>query len=387
MSPRLSSFLDVSRWVAAFVVAFSHVRHLMLVDYRNAASTDLIAKGFYLMGGLGHEAVMVFFVISGYLVGGLTITRYKERGFDLRDFGAHRFSRIYTVLLPALIIGGLLDIVGAAAFNATALYTAPQSLQINSLYYPVINNLTWPVFFSNLGMMEGILTPHLGSNGALWSLAYEWWYYVLFAAAMIAATTKSLSMRAAAALLIVALCLLLPVRLMGLGIVWLLGIGAAVYAGSKYWKPPAWVGIVIFLGALAYARVTTAESSGAPEMATIARDIVIGLGYALWIVALAKPAPAIAFAPLHAKLASFSYSLYLVHLPMMLFAVAALHDLFGLGFQLQPTFLNLLASTALLAFLCAYAWAFSLLTEAHTNTVRRTLMRRAQRPALTDAKT
>ena len=93
--------LDHLRWIAAFAVVFQHARSLVMVDYRPDAG--LIAKSLYFATGFSHEAVIIFFVLSGYLVGGKAI-RLARRSTEeqRRRFVIDRFVRIFIVLLPAL---------------------------------------------------------------------------------------------------------------------------------------------------------------------------------------------------------------------------------------------------------------------------------------------
>ena len=56
--------------------------------------------------------MIVFFVISGFLVGGRTILNLHDKGFGIIDYLVHRFSRIYTVLILALIVRFILDRLG-----------------------------------------------------------------------------------------------------------------------------------------------------------------------------------------------------------------------------------------------------------------------------------
>ena len=65
-----------------------HARSLVFVDYGELQSPGLWAKGFYFLTGFGHEAVMVFFVISGYLVGGKVWSLYRERSEGSNDMKA-----------------------------------------------------------------------------------------------------------------------------------------------------------------------------------------------------------------------------------------------------------------------------------------------------------
>ena len=73
----LSSVLNASRWCAAFIVLIHHVRHIVLADLVNVENKSLPTKCFYFLTGLGHEAVMVFFVVSGLLVGALTLEKWR----------------------------------------------------------------------------------------------------------------------------------------------------------------------------------------------------------------------------------------------------------------------------------------------------------------------
>lgn len=75
----LSQFINVSRWLAAFFVLAGHASHLVLVDYKYVTEKSIFCKLIYFLAGFGHEAVMVFFVISGYLVGALTLDKWKQK--------------------------------------------------------------------------------------------------------------------------------------------------------------------------------------------------------------------------------------------------------------------------------------------------------------------
>ncbi len=68
-------------------------------------------------------------------------------------------------------------------------------------------------------------------------------------------------------------------------------------------------------------------------------------------------------------LAGFSYTLYLVHFPALLFLYAWLRS--RSWTRWQPDLAHLIACIGILAGVVAYAWLISLLTERHTDTVRR----------------
>ena len=133
VTPTFSVFLDASRWVAAFIVLTTHVRHTFLTDYSQVRSHTVFVQALYLFTSLGHEAVMVFFVLSGFLVGGLTLSQWRDTGVDLASYFVHRVSRIYTVLIPALCLGCGLDYCGYHFFNASHIYTNAAAYATQSL--------------------------------------------------------------------------------------------------------------------------------------------------------------------------------------------------------------------------------------------------------------
>jgi hypothetical protein len=78
---------------------------------------------------------------------------------------------------------------------------------------------------------------------------------------------------------------------------------------------------------------------------------------------------------LHRILASFSYTLYLVHFPAVVFIAAFMNAVFGIGYLRQPNLTTIVYGGALLTMVYGYAWIFAGFTEAHTNAVRSRLSR------------
>ena len=315
---------------------------------------------------------MVFFVISGYLVGGLAIVRLRKRGFSAVDFGIHRTSRIYTVLIPALCVGWLLDSAGLQFFNHSQLYTAAAQYKTASLNVVVAHGLNIQTWIGNLLMVENMLTPVLGSNGPLWSLAYEWWYYCMFACAMVAAVGIGAPKKILAAVALLAMCVLLPHRVVFWSLMWLLGVGVALYGETKFWKPPAWLGVLAFVATVAISRLSH-SSKTAPQRRTclsFVRDLFVALGFSALLLGFHDDGKPLPFANLHEGLAEFSYTTYLTHFPMLLFLVAMLHDRLGLPFLRQPNLAGLAYYGSLLVVVSAYCWIVSRLTEVHTPHVR-----------------
>lgn len=379
MTPRLSSFLDAARWIAASLVVASHVRLLFLAYKGSVQHLTAPIKALYAVANVGHEAVVVFFVISGFLVGGLSIKKIRQGRFSLGDYTAARFSRIYVVLVPALLVGGCLDFIGLHWANASGLYTVISPLGDGSLNFKhsIADNLNFPTFVGNLLMLETIVTERFGSNGPLWSLVYEWWYYVLFAAAAVAVTAQRPAARIAAAVLGVVGLFVLPPVIILWGTIWVLGAAAAVYVASSLPKPPLWLGILAMLvGGGVYRHMHSVELQMAEHSwHAFLSDLSVTIGFCILTMSCARAGKALPGARFHRWAADFSYSTYLVHFPFVICVGTLAAQFFGVPLANQPTPQSLALAGAVFLLALAYAFVFSRVTEVYTPKVRDLLQR------------
>lgn len=358
----LSERLDQLRWAAALVVCATHLRSVIFADY--AGGHDRLRSAFFFVHGFGHQAVMVFFVLSGYLVGGDVLRRCRAGTFDWRRHLARRGARLYLVLAPALLLTLACDLGGLAWFNQEGLYTHGRPLVM--VYYDISARLGPEVALGNLFFLQTILTPTLGSNTPLWSLANEGWYYVLAPLLLLACLGAAPpARRLAPALALVAACWFVGPWICAYFLVWLLGAGVHLLRRPllrRTW--PAWLLIAASAGA---ERVHLVP----PGPATWAADVVIGLGVALLINHWAHDArPAGRLATAHRFLAGFSFSLYVCHWPLGLLIVAACQRFFGFGIQLPLTLSSILFYLGVLGAVLLSCLAFSRLTEARTARVQ-----------------
>ncbi|WP_420239380.1 acyltransferase family protein [Telmatobacter bradus] len=170
-----SAHLDALRGLAAISVFFCHSTELFPA-LRLPHSTLAVVLGSIFT--LGHEWVIVFFVLSGYFVGG-GVLRSRNRGsWSWKNYLIQRLARLYVVLIPALILGALFDGGGAYILGKGAAY--PGDGRISFSPSDVRTTLTAKVFLANLFFQQHFRIPYLGSNGPLWSLSNEFWYYIFF---------------------------------------------------------------------------------------------------------------------------------------------------------------------------------------------------------------
>ena len=156
MNKATSIYLDLVRFGAAFLVFIGH------------ANDERLTNGsLSLLSGFGHDAVIVFFVLSGYVIAYVSDT--KEHG--VTDYTISRLARLYSVALPALALTIIFDCIGQHIDGS--LYSGPH-----------INDNPLLRFVTSIFFLNEIWFAHIRafSDGPYWSLGYEFWYYVLFAA-------------------------------------------------------------------------------------------------------------------------------------------------------------------------------------------------------------
>lgn len=374
LSPVLSSHLNMLRWTAALMVVVSHIRPLLFVEYSDAENKNLFIKLFYFLTGFGHEAVMVFFVISGLLVGGISARKFQEGSFTGRSYAVHRFARIYLVFIPALAAGYLLDWIGIAYLDASGVYS-------NTMQYRFTGNaeerLSPLIAAGNLLMLQEILVSPLGSNNPLWSLAYEWWYYLLFFFGLQLLGSRGCWRRALLyGSLLIGTLSLLPWQILLWFAIWLAGT-AVVLSSRLSWRLPSAGAYLVFIIALVWSRLDNIWTEDYTTGGNFIRDcIVAGACFMLFMSLNRDGAAPPLRSRIHVVLAEFSYSTYLVHVPFLLFVVALLYTAFGIPLVQQPSPSGLVYFACILLLVYFYSYCFYLMTERHTDTFRRYLSRR-----------
>jgi peptidoglycan/LPS O-acetylase OafA/YrhL len=375
-----SQFLDAARWISALAVVVSHVCAMLLIDDNQVTQPGLALQALFYLKNTGHLAVVIFFVLSGYLVGGQELLRLLDgRRFDLARYGIQRFSRIYTVLVPALLLTLLLDQAGQAFFNTSEIYTNPALQNVGSLMYPIAGRDDSTTFLGNLLMLQTIAVEPFGGDGPLWSLANEWWYYAIFGLFLVfASPAHAPAWRAVAMAASLVLLAVLPASISLWFLLWLLGVGAALLGRS--WKGIAFspalavltAGAALSLLGMSWSSLLADLPLEQQNAAKLSIDAVAALAFVLALLS-ARNAVFRGGGAVHATLASFSYSLYAVHFPLLVFLAAAANTLFGLRFG-QPLGVASLACTVLITLLiAAAAWCIAQTTERHTHMVRAAL--------------
>lgn len=152
-SPRKLHKLEALRGFAAIYVVLHH-----------AMPHDIHLAGINLglLFRFGQEAVILFFLISGFVI---NHSFHNAENKSFKAFFLKRALRIYPPLLAVF------------AFHYVLV-----SLSVGQWANPQWQNLLANVLMlqDNIGFVPGTLAqPYMG-NTPLWSLSYEWWFYMAF---------------------------------------------------------------------------------------------------------------------------------------------------------------------------------------------------------------
>ncbi len=356
-----SVHLDMIRGVAALVVLFGHGKNILFGNYVAMSGAAELVHHHENTRGLGDQAVIVFFTLSGYLIGSGVLKTLRANTWSWRDYLLNRMSRLWVALVPALLIGALWDVVGMHLFGQSDIYLG-QGWQ-SVLEGSVASRFSLKVLFGNSLFLQTISVPYFGSNRALWSLTYEFWFYILFPIILLAVWRKTQSrFRIAYAILGVLIASFVGVSVLGGFVLWLLGVGISllpVLPSGKATNLATCFSSLLLIGALGVTRVLS--------LPYFAANLIVAVGCCSLLYALRSYRQACSvkiYRDVAQWLARSSYSLYLVHLPPLVFLTAALHAPWKSHSGHAALFLPIL-----LAVFC-YANVIYLMFEANTARVR-----------------
>jgi peptidoglycan/LPS O-acetylase OafA/YrhL len=302
--------IDGLRGVAALVVV---VQHSLIVLVSGSLALRWFAPQ------VSRVAVMVFFLLSGFCIHYGQARRAQQPrdpagppgAFDLRGYVRRRARRIYPTFVGALALTLLLGLAGSA---------------INPLYFQRNFRYDTVVLVAALFLQGGSFLPVYGANFPLWSLTYEFWFYLLYPMAWLLSARGALRawvlVTAASAVGLVGVLdgyAIFYAEILAAWTIWYAGaLLADIYVG-RLRLPGRWLYALVAVGA-AVAFVIV----GGPVPR---RQVLLDYGYAAVAMALLQtllvPSGAVSNAVnlwVGARLeplGRMSYSLYLVHFPVL----------------------------------------------------------------------
>ncbi|WP_378948912.1 acyltransferase family protein [Paracoccus sp. R86501] len=359
ISPHDAALLDVLRAIAASLVVIFHAKTYTLGGSEATTLDNII----YSVANCGTQAVFWFFVLSGYLVGGPLVTEILKNGrMNVRKYITARSTRLYIVLIPALIITGLFDYIRTSNFEMNANAGFETILSYSAL-----------TAIGNILFLQTTLVPTYGSNLALWSLANEFWYYLIFPL-LLAPIMSEVRIILKCCLFLLGVGTLVFLFYSNFSIVWLfslwlMGVAARVVP-VKLMKSKSIAIILAVSAAVCFPAMH-------PYIGPVA-TLVVGLSFTNMLLSLRSDGPEARSSITVAarRCAAFSFSLYITHLPLQHLLLTFHSGKSDPFLALDPRSIEALATIIILTFISViFAYFFSLATEIHTESLRRWLLR------------
>jgi exopolysaccharide production protein ExoZ len=321
------NLIQVLRGAASLLVVLYHTS----ANVSNNFNTEFFGSIFF----FGSSGVDIFFVLSGFII---TYTSYKNLGSPgkLGQFLVRRVVRIFPVYW--IIISFFL---------------------LTQIIFPAFYRTHFDLSFANIAASYFLLPGHVMINGVSWSLSYELFFYFLFALAFLIPRKRW----AFALFMIYAFVIIIlyatgyelqgtdnwvHLVLSPMNVEFFLGVLAAVSVpklSEKVSVPFILVGIILFLLGSTFIDLQKTELH--PDL--YLRVVLFGPASFFIITGIVKFElnNKINVHNLFLKLGEASYSLYLIHLPVMVAFVKIIA-----GFHIQN--ILILHGTMLLvtAFIC-----------------------------------
>lgn len=373
-APRTIVFFEFARGISAQAVVLGHALNIFL-------------PGIFMVPGkrvfyMQSFAVVIFFVLSGYLITSAVLKKRSHAGFTFGHYLLDRTARVVYPLLPAVALIVALDFL---VFRGS---TRLPFINIHLHLQTIVGNFT--LLFNHPVLQEiaartsigWINVKPVGTGAPLWSIVAEWWIYVAFGIlALIVLKGKRVGILRAALLLF---AIAVPVGYMGHGsyesLAWIIGMLYAIAAPTMrrlHASAHLW-----FFGLATGAFLTGLHYTGQNlHSAITVAAAAVGFCHLFFAVegkAARTPGNgdsqdggglrAIAgrwFVSGSVFLSSFSYSLYLVHFSFMTYIWYFFHSTLS-AWQLIP--LSLIVCNVI-------AYAYYLLVERHFHKVGKWLKR------------
>lgn len=360
-TPTRAQFTKNSTYYFDFVRAFA--TNLVLIGH---ASAIFGFQSPIPTGGLG---VVLFFLLSGFLIATAALRRWDRDGSHFAPFMVDRCARIFVPFLPALVCVAIVEeLLSLGAHGQPGVNTGPLAFVANALLlhdYPLFQAASHAVDVSSF------FPRSYNTAEPFWTIPLEFWTYVVFGVFFFVLLRREpLGAPLRVGLIMVAM----PVFLWntfagggsGLTLVWVLG---AVFgfvwfvhldrASSKRTLG----GLMLALGVLGWSGRVLDVGYAAYDFHQIVFVSFVLFGTLLWLSTVASQAHRVGRAM--TLLASYSYSLYLVHNTVLIAFQERLSPFLG-------------DSTPYWAMLAAHvsAFAFYLCFERHYQLVGAWLKRR-----------
>lgn len=307
-----SEQLDSLRGFSALLVLFTHANQILI----GPSYQGLLSIG----GLLAQFAVMIFFVLSGFLIGkSLTRNVNKNESLQIYTYLLDRFNRIY----PPLIFSVFLVVV--LYFLSSWFFASGTNFYLSNSPYLAREGFiasTGSIISSSL-FLNGFIGDTISANGPLWSLSYEVWYYVL--AALI---FKSKDLKYAVLAVILVLILgLLNYSFIVHSIVWFVGLALCLLHNNRYsGNLLRFIGFLSLISSVLFSSIYLLnfhKTFNFPSLLASQSMILakLSVGFLTTCIIFYILNGGIKITTLFKRSSAYSYTLYIIHVPILLFVL------------------------------------------------------------------
>jgi peptidoglycan/LPS O-acetylase OafA/YrhL len=369
-----SFLISLLRGLAALQVAAAHLRSEMFPGLRELADPPLYYQILAFATAFSHQAVVVFFLISGWLVGGSLLNKLDQPG-AMTAYAIDRATRLWTVLVPALC---LMLAVGAVT----------GTVSLAQADFSAANDYSAASFIGNLLGLQTVLVPTFADNYALWSLSNETWYYLQFPLLLIVFTGRTRVRQMVAATVLALTAVGLPASMTVYFALWLLG---ALFSRVRIDCTTAVRTALLLAAAAALVFLRATEGNDDLNPGLFVKHLMYSLPLLAFLASMQRPLGASpgwmrTLSPAAHLLSEFSFTLYVIHVPL----IKLLRHLGMQEFGRNRLVVNQPADFAIyfgmLLAIMAGAYLSYLLFESHTFRIRRLLKNalrsQTRRPAI-----
>jgi len=375
--------LDMARGVAALLVVLAHLRQIVFYSYIDLPSRGPLDMVVWGLTGFGYQAVMVFFVLSGFFITRSIVIDEQLGRFSWKIYFIKRLTRLWVVLIPCLIATLLWDSLSISstgrAFGAGDLGF---SVFVRNLLFLVQGATGLTVdFLGYEGFLQRIAAPTYGSNAPLWSLTNEFWYYMMFPLLYLAVSRpRTWLARTAFIGVFIVSCAFVGESIGFYGLIWLAG------ALSYLVYDQGWIAVrlrtPLAVSATAVGLLAALAVSKTGYGSEFTKNLLVGLAAAPFVLTLAGcNASSVLYRRSARALANASYTVYLAHFPFLV--------LLGNVIVGNQRFSNSIAGYTMFVGIgiCVLIYCFAMywLFERHTDKVRRYCLAKLSKVSLKPA--
>ncbi len=305
----ITSFvLDAVRFLSSQGVLLGHLWYFSKIDVGP-------------LNGLASYCLLLFFILSGYLIStSLFGNIQKSQDYSFASYFKDRFFRIYPPFVASLVFVFILDLVGFLLTSQP--FSITQYLFNFAINLLQLQEFPLATYINEKYMIEFFRFHYLGTNLPLWTIGIEWWLYMFFGVVVFQISGR-MKFRVyhwpiLAFLLITPFYFMLKAVFMerGLTLYWFLGSLLTIIAGRTKlnfrFRYVHFVGLLLVITGL----------TGFVVLGFLKSALLFGAG--LVVLVSAEHAQPLTFDERIKRtgkfLAGYSYSLYLIHYPILYFS-------------------------------------------------------------------